>query len=88
MYRKPFVIVSLRSQSRVGLEDSARGTGIEGTKIYADKGLYGCCYCIVSKRIDVSMGKLAYFGPLERPHGLQTWIVVQDPSIIASMVIF
>ena len=34
------------------------------------------------------MGKLAYFGPLERPHGLQIWIVVQDPSTIASMVKF
>ena len=34
------------------------------------------------------MGELAYFGPLERPHGLQTWIAVQDPSITASMANF
>lgn len=32
------------------------------------------------------MGKLAYCGPLEQLHGLQTWTVVLDPSITTGLM--
>ena len=35
---------------------------------------------LVSRGNDVGAGDMAYFCPLERPHGWQIWIVVLDPS--------
>lgn len=41
---------------------------------------------VVSQRNSFRTGNMAYFCPLEQPHGSQTWTLVPDPSLEVRLV--
>lgn len=42
---------------------------------------------VVSQRNSFRIGNMAYFCPLEQPHGWQTWTVVPDPFLEVKFVV-